>query len=83
MLQKLADKMKVPYSRMPNNVVERFGNNSGATIPVALISNFSDKVKTGDCQVCLAGFGAGLTWAAMLLRLGRLEFCELIDYPDN
>ena len=83
MLQKLADKMKVPYSKMPNNVVERFGNNSGATIPVALISNFADKVKTGDCQVCLAGFGAGLTWAAMLLHIGRLEFCELIDYPDN
>ena len=83
MLQKLADKMKVPYSKMPNNVVERFGNNSGATIPVALISNFSEKVKTGDCQVCFAGFGAGLTWAAMLLRLGGMEFCELIDYPDN
>ncbi len=83
MLQKLADKMKVPYAKMPNNVVERFGNNSGATIPVALISNFAEKVKAGSCQVCLAGFGAGLTWAAMLLRLGRMDFCELIDYPDN
>src|SRR5215831_6835107 len=83
MLQKLADKMKVPYSKMPNNVVERFGNNSGATIPVALISNLAERVKTGHCRVCLAGFGAGLTWAAMLLRLGRMDFCELIDYPDN
>jgi 3-oxoacyl-[acyl-carrier-protein] synthase-3 len=83
MLQKLADKMKVPYAKMPNNVVERFGNNSGATIPVALISNLAEKARAAHFQVCLAGFGAGLTWAAMLIRLGRMDFCELIDYPDN
>ena len=26
MLQKLADKMKVPYDKMPNNIVEHYGN---------------------------------------------------------
>src|SRR5439155_26617395 len=29
MIQKLADKMKVPYAKMPSNVVEHFGNSSG------------------------------------------------------
>ena len=29
MLQKLADKMKIGYEKMPNNVVENFGNASG------------------------------------------------------
>jgi 3-oxoacyl-[acyl-carrier-protein] synthase-3 len=81
MLQKLADKMKIPHARMPNNVVERFGNSSGATIPVALTSNLAEQAKHGSLQVCLAGFGAGLTWAAMLLSLHNLAFCEIIDYP--
>jgi 3-oxoacyl-[acyl-carrier-protein] synthase-3 len=81
MLQKLADKMKVPHSKMPNNVVERFGNSSGATIPTAISINLADAVKNGRLQVCLAGFGGGLTWSAMLMRLGGLAFCELIDYP--
>jgi 3-oxoacyl-[acyl-carrier-protein] synthase-3 len=81
MLQKLADKMKVPHARMPNNVVENYGNNSGATIPTAIALNLADRVKVGDCQVVLAGFGGGLTWAAMLMKLGRLNFCELLDYP--
>ena len=81
MLQKLADKMKIPHSRMPNNVVEKYGNSSGATIPMALVSNLSERAKTESLRVCLAGFGAGLTWAAMLLTLSNLAFCEAVDYP--
>jgi 3-oxoacyl-[acyl-carrier-protein] synthase-3 len=81
MLQKLADKMKVPYAKMPNNVVEHFGNSGGATIPTAITFNLAKQLKNGHCRACLAGFGGGLTWAAMLMRLGPLAFCEMIDYP--
>ena len=81
MLQKLADKMKIPHARMPNNVVENFGNTSGSTIPMALALNFADRLRQNELRVCLAGFGAGLTWAAMLMKLGHLAFCEIIDYP--
>ncbi|HEV2435679.1 MAG TPA: ketoacyl-ACP synthase III [Verrucomicrobiae bacterium] len=81
MLQKLADKMKVPYSRMPMNVVEHFGNSSGVTIPIAITSNLADPLRRGTYQVCLAGYGVGLTWSSMLMRLGNLNFCEMINYP--
>jgi 3-oxoacyl-[acyl-carrier-protein] synthase-3 len=81
MLQKLADKMQIPHSKMPNNVVEKFGNSSGATIPIAINLNLVDAVKRGKINACLAGFGGGLTWAAMLLEIGGLAFCEMIDYP--
>jgi 3-oxoacyl-[acyl-carrier-protein] synthase-3 len=81
MLQKLADKMKIPYAKMPMNVVEHFGNSSGVTIPVAIAFNLTDDLTKGHCRVCLSGFGVGLTWASMLMRLGKLGFCEMIDYP--
>lgn len=81
MLQKLADKMKIPYAKMPNNVVEHFGNSSGATIPIAIALNLAREVTDGHRRVCLAGFGGGLTWSAMLMRLGGLAFCEMVDYP--
>ncbi len=80
MLQKLADKMRVPYAKMPSNVVEHFGNGGGATLPLAITYNLADQLKRNHCQVCLAGFGGGLVWAAMLLRLGGLGFCETIDF---
>jgi 3-oxoacyl-[acyl-carrier-protein] synthase-3 len=81
MLQKLADKMKVPYDRMPSNIVENFGNSSGVTIPTALAFNFRDALRSQQYLMCLAGFGVGLTWSAMLLLLGNMDFCNLIDYP--
>jgi 3-oxoacyl-[acyl-carrier-protein] synthase-3 len=81
MLQKLADKMKIPYAKMPSNVVEHFGNGGGATLPLAITFNFADRLGSGQCQVCLAGFGGGLTWASMLMPLGRLTFCEMIEFP--
>lgn len=81
MLQKLADKMKIPYAKMPSNVVEHFGNSGGATIPTAITYNLADELKKGECLACLTGFGGGLVWASMLLRLGGLSFCEMIDFP--
>ena len=80
MLQKLADKMKVPYAKMPSNVVEHFGNSGGATIPTAITFNLASEMKHGDYLACLTGFGGGLAWASMLMRLGGLSFCEMIDF---
>jgi 3-oxoacyl-[acyl-carrier-protein] synthase III len=83
MLQKLADKMKVSHAKMPSNVVEHFGNSSGVTIPVAVAFNLGARMLTEQFRVCLAGFGVGLTWGSMLLRLGELNFCELIEFPNT
>ena len=83
MLQKLADKLGVPHARMPSNVVETFGNSSGVTIPLATTLNLRDRLLTDTLRVCLAGFGVGLTWGAMLLRLGPLDFCEMIEFKEE
>lgn len=83
MLQKLADKMKISHAKMPSNVVEHFGNSSGVTIPVAIAFNLRSRIVAERFRICLAGFGVGLTWGSMLLRLGGLNFCDLIEYPDS
>lgn len=80
MLQKLCDKMKVPFAKMPSNVVENFGNASGVTIPTAISFNLAEQLRSGGVTACLAAFGSGLTWGSMLLRLGPLAFCSMIDY---
>ena len=80
MLQKLADKMQLPYAKMPSNVVERFGNSSGVTIPMTITLNLRDRLVHEQFRVCLAGFGVGLTWSSMLLNLGKVKFNTLIEY---
>lgn len=80
MLQKLADNLGVPYSKMPNNVVENFGNASGVSIPTAICFNLGGNLLSNRYLVCLAGFGVGLTWGSLILDLGPLDFCDLINY---
>jgi 3-oxoacyl-[acyl-carrier-protein] synthase III len=82
MLQKLAEKMRVSPDKMPSNIVERFGNSSGVTIPMAMVANLAERLRTEQFTACLAGFGVGLTWGSMLLPLGPLRFCESKDYPN-
>ncbi len=76
MLKKLADKLDIPYDKMPNNVVEKFGNASGVTIPTVITLNSGDELQKESMLVCMCGFGVGLSWASMLMHLGPLAFVK-------
>lgn len=80
MLEKLAQKMNIDKEKMPNNLVEVYGNSSGVTIPATIVLNFKDQLKINDFRFCLAGFGVGLTWASAIMRIGNLDFIETIEY---
>ena len=82
MLKKLADKMEVPYEKMPHNVVEKFGNASGVSVPTAITFNLGDDLLKNSYLMCIAGFGAGLSWASLLMEIGKLDFCSTIDYKN-
>jgi 3-oxoacyl-[acyl-carrier-protein] synthase-3 len=48
--------------------VDRYGNTSAASIPIALDEAVREgRVKSGDL-VLFEAFGAGLTWASALVR---------------
>ena len=80
MVDKLADALKVPHEKMPSNVVTYFGNASGITVPTNICYNLGEKLLTNEYSICLAGFGVGLTWGAMVLSMGNLSFCEMAEY---
>ncbi|WP_298995849.1 3-oxoacyl-[acyl-carrier-protein] synthase III C-terminal domain-containing protein [uncultured Desulfovibrio sp.] len=83
MLQKLADLMEVPQEILFNNVVEYFGNSSSVTIPVNITFNLGERMLHERPLVCCSAFGAGLSLAAAICRLGEMDFCELIEHPGN
>ena len=50
------------------NNIQRYGNTTAATIPIALAEAVQDgRIQTGDL-VCLTAFGSGFTWGAALVR---------------
>jgi 3-oxoacyl-[acyl-carrier-protein] synthase-3 len=67
-----AEQLGLPAEKVVMNV-ERFGNTSAASIPIALSEVLdSGRAKAGD-TLALVGFGAGLTWAACAFALGSLR----------
>jgi 3-oxoacyl-[acyl-carrier-protein] synthase III len=50
------------------NNIQRYGNTTAASIPIALCEAWQEgRIKKGDL-VCLAAFGSGFTWASALLK---------------
>jgi 3-oxoacyl-[acyl-carrier-protein] synthase-3 len=82
MLKKLADKMDIPYEKMPNNIVENFGNSNSASIGVNICYNLGEKLLNNSYFLCLAGFGGGLSWSSLLLEMENLDFCKIIDFKN-
>lgn len=63
-------RLGIPPERVVVNL-DRYGNTSSASIPVALTEALAEgRVRDGDLVVCVS-FGAGLVWGALVLRWGR------------
>ena len=66
-IQSAAKRLKLPMEKVMVNV-DRYGNTSAATIPIALEEALlAGKIKQGD-NIVLVGFGAGLTWASAVIK---------------
>ncbi len=66
-IQAAAERLNLPMERVFVNV-DRYGNTSAASIPIALYEAWaSGRLQKGDVVV-VVGFGAGLTWGACVIR---------------
>jgi 3-oxoacyl-[acyl-carrier-protein] synthase-3 len=66
-IESAAKRLKLPMDKVVVTV-DRYGNNSTASVPLALKEAVDDgRIKNGQ-NVVLVGFGAGLTWGAVLIR---------------
>jgi 3-oxoacyl-[acyl-carrier-protein] synthase III len=60
-------KLGIPHERMVVNV-DRYGNTSSGSIPLALADAVADKRLIDGKLVLMTGMGAGLTWGSALLE---------------
>ena len=64
-------RLSLPDSKVFQNV-QRYGNTSGASIPIALYDAVSDKALRPGMRVAVAGFGGGFAWGAAIIRWGSI-----------
>lgn len=68
-IESAAKRLNLPMEKFYVNL-ERYGNTSAASIPIALTEAISQgKVRPGD-KLVLVAFGAGLTWGAAAIEWG-------------
>jgi 3-oxoacyl-[acyl-carrier-protein] synthase-3 len=75
-------RLNVPPEKMMVNI-DRYGNTSAASIPLALVDAIEEGRLQSGSHVVLVGFGAGLTWAAAALHWEPAEPVALpvLDWP--
>ena len=66
-IKSAAKRLHLPMEKVFVNI-DKYANTSGASIPIAMDeANRAGRMKRGDVVV-LAGFGAGLTWAGLVMK---------------
>lgn len=66
-LAQIAERLAIPQDRL-SSVIERYGNTSSASLPIALDAAVRGGAITPGDLVLLGSFGGGLTWATGLVR---------------
>lgn len=67
LLEAIRTRLDLPADRM-YSVIERYGNTSSASLPIALDHAARDRAITEGGLCLLGSFGGGLTWATALVR---------------
>ena len=79
-LTNIAKRLKIDITKVPMQTVERYGNQSSASIPSAMCGELQAVLCGAEAQrVLLSGFGVGLSWASAIVSLSDLSVCEVIE----
>ena len=77
LISMLAKNANIPLNKVPINI-EKFGNTSGASIPLLICDTLRNDLKKKDLNVVMAGFGVGLSWGFAKLLLHRGTYTDII-----
>jgi 3-oxoacyl-[acyl-carrier-protein] synthase-3 len=70
-IQSATKSLGIPASKVFINV-EKYGNTSAASVPVAICEAVEEGMIRPGSNIVLVGFGAGLSWGAVALQWGPL-----------
>ena len=80
-LQQLARKLKVDFSRVPY-CLDRYGNIGGATIPLLLSDKYGDIKEKQDLRVLCCGFGVGLSWGILTATINTEDILPIQETDE-
>lgn len=78
MNEQIRKKCKIPAEKCPYSIRD-FGNNSSASIPLTMGTAARDDLNGSEKEIVACGFGVGLSWATMHMRLQKPVISPLVE----
>ena len=76
-IRNIARRLKLPAEKTPCSTVERFGNQSSASIPATICAEISNVLRCSPTRLVLSGFGVGLSWASCVVETSAVPILEI------
>lgn len=74
----LRKQLHLPVEKVPTTLT-RYANTSSATIPLTIVSELGERIRSQEMNLLLCGFGVGLSWGTVLCRTDRIACPEVIE----
>lgn len=71
-------KLKLQADKIPSNI-QNFGNTSCAAIPLLMVTNIREELKTKKLSHLLSAIGSGFVWGGLYLKTNEIVCPELIE----
>ena len=82
-ISNIARRLKISTEKTPMTTVEKYGNQSSASIPCTINDVLGEELVSESKNVILSGFGVGLSWASCMTKL-KLDYCPKVKiYKDD
>lgn len=79
MNEKIRKKLRLPMEKVPYSL-RNFGNTSGATIPLTLVSELNRRLSSSRSTHIGCAFGVGLSWGSVYFETDHIVCPELVEY---
>ncbi len=81
MVSTIAKKLGFAESKTPMAVFEKYGNQSSASMPCALVDGLAKRLESSPLKVVGCGFGVGLSWGAFSGEVGPFAALPTLSFP--
>jgi 3-oxoacyl-[acyl-carrier-protein] synthase-3 len=79
MNEKIRKKLKLPEDKVLYSLKD-YGNTSSASIPLTIVSQLKNEIKTNKLKHLACGFGVGLSWGSVYFETKNIVCPEIIEF---
>ena len=82
MLESIRKKLRFDETKVPYNI-DHFGNTSGASIPLLMVTELQKQLRTRRLSLLASGFGVGLSLGSVCFSTDHIVVPDLIEVKQN